>query len=170
MRGLSTLALRMERHSATAAALGAWLERQQGVARVWYPALATHPQHEVASRQLAQGGGMLAFELDGGRAAGAALIDTLTIPVRTASLGSVFTIVSHPPSTTHRQLDDAALAAAGITAGLLRCSVGLEDLDDLTADFSLALDAARTAGDRGEPATGGTTAASTRGAAEPTPV
>jgi cystathionine beta-lyase/cystathionine gamma-synthase len=147
MRGLSTLALRMERHSATAAALGAWLEGQPGVTRVWYPSLATHPQHEVATRQLARGGGMLAFDLAGGRAAGAALIDTLTIPVRTASLGSVFTIVSHPPSTTHRQLDDAALAAAGITAGLLRCSVGLEDLDDLIADFSRALDAARAAGD-----------------------
>jgi methionine-gamma-lyase len=143
MRGLSTLALRMERHSSSAAALGEWLEAQPGVARVWYPTLPTHPQHEVASRQLARGGGMLAFELDGGRAAGRTFIDTLEIPVRTASLGSVFTIVSHPPSTTHRQLDDAALASAGITAGLLRCSVGLEDLDDLVADFGRALDAAR---------------------------
>ena len=148
MRGLSTLALRMERHSTTGAALAIWLEAQPGVARVWYPTLASHPQHDVATRELARGGGMLAFELDGGRAAGAAVIDTLTIPVRTASLGSVFTIVSHPPSTTHRQLDDAALAAAGITPGLLRCSVGLEDLDDLVADFSRALAAARATADR----------------------
>jgi cystathionine beta-lyase/cystathionine gamma-synthase len=173
MRGLSTLALRMERHSATAAALGAWLEGQPGVTRVWYPSLATHPQHEVATRQLARGGGMLAFDLAGGRAAGAALIDTLTIPVRTASLGSVFTIVSHPPSTTHRQLDDGALAAAGITPGLLRCSVGLEDLDDLIADFSRALDAARAAGDVAGDAAGGATphvaAASSLGADEPAP-
>jgi cystathionine beta-lyase len=73
------------------------------------------------------------------------VIDTLEIPVRTASLGSVFTIVSHPPSTTHRQLDDAELVATGITPGLLRCSVGLEDLDDLIADFSRALAAARAA-------------------------
>ena len=145
MRGLSTLALRMERHSTTAAGLGAWLEAQPGVSRVWYPSLPTHPQHEVATRQLARGGGMLAFELAGGRAAGRAVIDALEIPVRTASLGSVFTIVSHPPSTTHRQLDDAALAAAGITPGLLRCSVGLEDLDDLVADFSQALESARGA-------------------------
>ncbi len=142
MRGLSTLALRMERHSATAAALAAWLETRPGVDRVWHPALASHPQHEVASRQLARGGGMLAFDLAGGRAAGEAFIDTLTIPERTASLGSVFSIVSHPPSTTHRQLDDAALASAGITAGLLRCHVGLEDLDDLVADFDRALGAA----------------------------
>jgi cystathionine beta-lyase/cystathionine gamma-synthase len=173
MRGLSTLALRMERHSATAAALGAWLEGQPGVTRVWYPSLATHPQHEVATRQLARGGGMLAFDLAGGRAAGAALIDTLTIPVRTASLGSVFTIVSHPPSTTHRQLDDGALAAAGITPGLLRCSVGLEDLDDLIADFSRALDAARAAGDVAGDAAGGATpdvaGASNLGADEPAP-
>jgi methionine-gamma-lyase len=169
MRGLSTLALRMERHSTTAAALGAWLEAQPGVTRVWYPDLPTHPQHEVATRQLARGGGMLAFELAGGRAAGAAVIDTLTIPARTASLGSVFTIVSHPPSTTHRQLDDAALAAAGITPGLLRCSVGLEDLDDLIDDFSHALQAARAASDPVAPATAAAAVASTAGADEPAP-
>ncbi len=145
MRGLSTLALRMERHSATAAALATWLEAQPGIRRVWHPSLASHPQAEVVSRVLDHAGGMLAFELDGGRAAGRAFIDALTIPARTASLGSVFTIVAHPPSTTHRQLDDAALGAAGITAGLLRCSVGLEDLDDLVADFGRALAAARAA-------------------------
>jgi cystathionine beta-lyase/cystathionine gamma-synthase len=145
MRGLSTLAIRMERHSATAAALAAWLERQEGVTRVYHPSLSSHPQHTVADRILRAGGGMLAFELDGGRAAGEAVIDTLTIPERTASLGSVFTMVVHPPSTTHRQLDEAALAASGITAGLLRCSVGLEDLEDLVADFAAALEAARSA-------------------------
>jgi O-acetylhomoserine/O-acetylserine sulfhydrylase-like pyridoxal-dependent enzyme len=92
---------------------------------------------------------MLAFELEGGpiggRAAGRAFIDALTIPERTASLGSIHTIVAHPPSTTHRQLDDLALAEAGIAPGLLRCSVGLEDLDDLIEDFGQALDAARAA-------------------------
>jgi methionine-gamma-lyase len=88
---------------------------------------------------------MLAFELAGGRASGGAFIDRLEIPARTASLGSVFSIVSHPPSTTHRQLDDRALAAAGITGGLLRCSVGLEDVEDLIIDFDQALVAARAA-------------------------
>jgi len=145
LRGISTLAIRMERHAATAAALAAWLERQAGVSRVYHPSLASHPQHEVAMRQLALGGGMLAFELAGGRAAGRAFIDALSIPELTASLGSVFTMVVHPPSTTHRQLDDAALASAGITAGLLRCSVGLEDLDDLVADFERGLAAASAA-------------------------
>ena len=145
MRGLSTLAIRMERHSATAAALAAWLERQEGVTRVYHPSLASHPQHAVADRILRAGGGMLAFELAGSRAAGEAFIDALTIPELTASLGSVFTMVVHPPSTTHRQLDEAALAASGITAGLLRCSVGLEDLDDLVADFEAGLAAAGAA-------------------------
>jgi methionine-gamma-lyase len=142
LRGISTLAIRMERHAATAAALAAWLERQAGVSRVYHPSLASHPQREVAMRQLTLGGGMLAFELAGGRSAGRAFIDALSIPELTASLGSVFTMVVHPPSTTHRQLDDAALASAGITAGLLRCSVGLEDLDDLIADFERGLAAA----------------------------
>ena len=170
MRGLSTLALRMERHSATAGALAAWLEQQDGVSRVWHPSLPTHPQHAVASRQLATGGGMLAFELAGGRAAGEAVIDTLTIPARTASLGSVFSIVTHPPSTTHRQLDDAALAAAGITPGLLRCSVGLEDLDDLVADFTRALEAAVAATPGSSGTSQRTPAAEPATRPEPTPV
>ena len=172
MRGLSTLALRMDRHSATAAALAAWLEAQPGVTRVWHPTLASHPQFDVAARQLAGGGGMLAFELAGGRAAGEAVIDALTIPARTASLGSVFTIVTHPPSTTHRQLDDAALVAAGITPGLLRCSVGLEDLDDLVADFEVALGAARSvaSGTSRHPAASDAGAGAGPRRAEPTPV
>jgi methionine-gamma-lyase len=143
LRGLTTLALRMERHSATATALASWLERQPGVDRVYHPALPSHPQASIARRQLRLGGGMLAFELAGGRPAGRAFIDALTIPERTASLGSIHTIVTHPPSTTHRQLSDAEIAAAGIAPGLLRCSVGLEDLDDLQADFAQALGAAR---------------------------
>ena len=153
LRGISTLAIRMERQAATAAALAGWLERQDAVSRVYHPSLASHPQHEVAVRQLTLGGGMLAFELAGGRSAGRAFIDALSIPELTASLGSVFTMVVHPPSTTHRQLDDAALASAGITAGLLRCSVGLEDLDDLIGDFERGLAAA--------PAEAGTAAAPT---------
>jgi methionine-gamma-lyase len=145
LRGISTLVIRMERHAATATALASWLERQDPVSRVYHPSLASHPQREIAMRQLTLGGGMLAFELAGGRSAGRAFIDALSVPELTASLGSVFTMVVHPPSTTHRQLDDAALASAGITAGLLRCSVGLEDLDDLVTDFERGLAAARAA-------------------------
>jgi cystathionine beta-lyase/cystathionine gamma-synthase len=148
LRGIATLAIRMERHATSAAALARHLTGRDGVARVIYPGDKRHPQHEVARRQLASGGGMLAVELEGGRAAGEAFIDALTIPERTASLGSIHTIVTHPPSTTHRQLDEAALLATGITPGLLRVSVGLEDVEDLIADVDVALEAARIAAGR----------------------
>ena len=151
LRGITTLAVRMARHAASARALAMWLEAQPGVVRVHHPDLPNHPQRTVAARQFPHGSGMLAFELEGGpiggRAAGQAFIDALTIPERTASLGSIHTIVAHPPTTTHRQFDDAALAAAGIAPGLLRCSVGLEDLDDLIDDFGQALAQARVAAD-----------------------
>jgi methionine-gamma-lyase len=145
LRGIMTVAVRVERHARTAAALGAWLERQAGVERVLYPGLPSHPQHAVAMRQFRPGvaGGMLAVEVAGGRAAGRAVIDALTLTELTASLGSVHTMVVHPPSTSQRQMTEAQLAAAGITPGLLRVSVGLEDLEDLEADFSAALQAAR---------------------------
>jgi cystathionine beta-lyase/cystathionine gamma-synthase len=142
LRGIPTLALRMERHSANAAALAAWLERQEGVSRVHHPSLASHPQHAIAARQLTAGGGMLAVEVGGGRAAGRAVIDALSVAELTASLGSVHTMVVHPPSTTHRQLDEAALLEAGISPGLLRISVGLEDVDDLMTDLGRGLAAA----------------------------
>jgi methionine-gamma-lyase len=145
LRGIPTLALRMERHAATAAVLAELLEGAPGVEQVWYPARPSHPQHAVAARQLAGGGGMLAFELAGGAAAGRTFIDALRIPERTASLGSIHTIVVHPPSTTHRQLTPAQLADAGIAPGLLRVSVGLEDAADLVADVQGALAAARAA-------------------------
>lgn len=144
LRGILTLAVRAERHAATAAALAGWLERQDGVRSVLYPGLPTHPQYEVAQRQFRGGvaGGMLAFEVEGGRAAGRAIIDALTLAELTASLGSVHTMVVHPPSTSHRQSTEAELLEAGITPGLLRVSVGLEDLEDLEADFAAALSAA----------------------------
>ena len=145
LRGIPTLAVRAERHARTAASLASWLEVQPGVLSVLYPGLPSHPQHDVAVRQFRAGvaGGMLAFEVDGGRVAGRAVIDTLRLPELTASLGSVHTMVVHPPSTSHRQLSEAELLETGITPGLLRVSVGLEDLEDLEADFSDALAAAR---------------------------
>ena len=151
LRGLTTLAVRMERHAATARALAAWLETEPAVERVLYPGLASHGQHDLAQRQFPISGGMLAFEVAGGRAAGGAFIDALTIPELTASLGSIHTIVAHPPTTTHRQLSDAELAQAGIAPGLLRCSVVLEDLDDLRTDFAAALEAAAAAGAAAKP-------------------
>jgi methionine-gamma-lyase len=157
LRGILTLAVRAERHAATAAALAAWLERQDGVRAVLYPGLPSHPQHHVALRQFRPGvaGGMMAFEVEGGRAAGRAVIDAMTLPELTASLGSVHTMVVHPPSTSHRQSTEAELLDAGITPGLLRVSVGLEDLEDLQADVAAALAAAvTTRGGRPVPALG----------------
>ena len=151
LRGIPTLALRMERHGATAARLAAFLETAPGVARVLYPMLPSHPDHAVAARLLASGGGMLALELAGGAAAARAFVDALRIPERTASLGSIHTIVVHPPSTTHRQLSAAELAEAGIAPGLLRVSVGLEDADDLLADMAQALEVARRGRARPDP-------------------
>lgn len=143
LRGIETLGLRMERHCANGLGLARWLEGRAGIRAVRYPGLASHPDAAVASRQLRAGGGMLALELEGGRAAGRAFLDALTIGERTASLGAVFTMAVHPPSMTHRQLDAAALAEAGIPEGLIRVSVGIEDLDDLVRAFDVALEAAR---------------------------
>jgi cystathionine beta-lyase/cystathionine gamma-synthase len=145
LRGIATLAVRLERQARTAAALAAFLEGRDGVARVTYPGLPSHPQRDVARRILDGGGAMLSVDLAGGREAGRAFFDALTIPERTASLGSVHTMVVHPPTSSHRAFDAASLSAAGITEGLLRVSVGLEDEADLLADFAQALEVARAA-------------------------
>jgi cystathionine beta-lyase/cystathionine gamma-synthase len=145
LRGLATLGVRLDRHAATSAALAGWLERQDGVRHVRHPLLPSHPEKAIVARQFHGASGMFAFELEGGRSSARAFLDALQVPARTASLGSIHTMVVHPPSTTHRQLDDAELAAAGIGPGLLRCSIGLEDVDDLLADFAAGLEAARGA-------------------------
>lgn len=142
LRGLETLHVRMERSTTTAHALARLLEARRPLVRsVYYPGLPSHPQSAVAQRILRAGGGMLAFDV-GDRAAAAAFLDALTIPPRTASLGSVRTMTVHPPSSTHRQLDEQGLREAGISAGLVRVSVGLEDVEDLAADFERGLAAA----------------------------
>lgn len=138
LRGLATLHVRMERHVESALALARHLEPTGLVRAAFYPGLPSHPQFAVAQRQLRAGGGMFALDV-GDRQTAARVLDALTIPPMTASLGSVRTMAVHPPSTTHRQLDTAALARAGIREGLIRVSVGLEDVDDLIADFDQAL-------------------------------
>ena len=141
LRGLKTLALRMERHSANALAVARALEGADGVNEVRYPGLPSHPQHALAQRTLRGGmaGGMLSVDLAGGRAAGEAFLDRLRVAVHATSLGSVETLCSHPASSSHRQLDDAGLAAAGMTPGTLRISIGLEDPEDLVEDLTAAL-------------------------------
>ncbi len=141
LRGLKTLALRMGRHSANALAAGRALEGAQGVARVLYPGLASHPQHELAMRILCDGmaGGMLALDLEGGRQHGERFLGRVRVAVHATSLGGVETLVSHPASSSHRQLSDEELAAAGLTPGMVRVSIGLEDEMDLVEDlFSAA--------------------------------
>ena len=145
LRGIATVAVRMERQARTALALAAFLEGRRGVRGVTYPGLPSHPQADVAARILDSGGAMLAVDLAGGREAGRVFFDALRLPERTASLGSVHTMVVHPPTSSHRALGVEALAAAGITEGLLRVSVGLEDEADLVADFGQALEAALAA-------------------------
>jgi cystathionine beta-lyase/cystathionine gamma-synthase len=141
LRGLKTLALRMERHSSNAYAVACALEGARGVERLLYPGLPSHPQHELARRVLRDGmaGGMLSLDLSGGRPAGEAFLGRLRVAVHATSLGSAETLCSHPASSSHRQLDDEALALAGMTPGMVRVSIGLEDPDDLVADLTAAI-------------------------------
>jgi len=109
---------------------------------VHWPGLAGHPDHAVAAALLSGFGGMLAFELAGGRAAGIAFVEAVRLAALAPSLGGAETLVLHPASTSHRQLDEAGLRAAGVTEGSIRVSAGLEHPDDLWADFAQALTAA----------------------------
>jgi methionine-gamma-lyase len=144
LRGLKTLALRMQRHSSNALAVARALEAAPGVDAVRYPGLESHPQHQLAMRQLRDGmaGGMLSIELAGGRAAGERFLDNLQVAVHATSLGGVETLCSHPATSSHRQFDDAALREAGLSPGTVRISIGLEDEDDLVADLTRAAGAA----------------------------
>ncbi len=140
LRGLKTLGIRMDRHSSNALAVATALERAPGVDALRYPGLPSHPQHALAARTLRGGmaGGMLALELSGGRAAGERFLDLIKVAVHATSLGSAETLCSHPASSSHRQLSDAALAEAGLSPGMIRVSIGLEDPDDLVADLAAA--------------------------------
>jgi O-acetylhomoserine/O-acetylserine sulfhydrylase-like pyridoxal-dependent enzyme len=143
MRGLATLELRMERHTATASSLALFLEQHPKVEAVHHPSLASHPQRAVAERLLPKGsGGMLAFEVAGGVEAGTRFCDAVELAWVAASLGGIQTLVGHAASTTHRQMDADARRAAGIADGLIRVSVGLEDVDDIVRDFARALEKA----------------------------
>jgi cystathionine beta-lyase/cystathionine gamma-synthase len=139
-RGLKTLTVRMARHNATGLALAQWCAAQQGFVRVHYPGLPQHPDHEVAQRLLEGGfGGMLGLELKGGVRAAERFLRALTIAAHAPSLGGVETLVSEPRLTSHAGISAEQRAHAGIPDGFLRFSLGLEDPDDLIADFAQAL-------------------------------
>lgn len=141
LRGLKTLALRMDRHCANAAAVASLMQRHPAVAAVHYPGLASHPQHAVAQRQMRQPGGMIALELHGGIDAGKRFIDALRMVACAVSLGDAESLAQHPASMTHSTYTPEERAAAGIGDGLVRLSCGLEDTADLLADVAQALDA-----------------------------
>jgi cystathionine beta-lyase/cystathionine gamma-synthase len=140
IRGVQTLALRMREHSANAAVLAERLAGHPAVDFVYFPGRADHPDHAVAARLLDGFGGMVAFDLAGGREAGFGFTKRVRLIKLAASLGGVETTVLHPATTSHRQLDADELRAAGIGEGTVRLSVGIENVDDLWGDLHQALD------------------------------
>jgi O-succinylhomoserine sulfhydrylase len=139
LKGLETLALRMEAQSRTALELARWLEGHPRVRRVHYPGLPSHPQHRLAMQQQRTGGAIVSFEVDGGREAAWRIVDSTRLVSITANLGDTKTTITHPASTTHGRISPEAQKAAGISEGLLRLAVGLEALADLQADLGRGL-------------------------------
>ncbi|WP_424942020.1 methionine gamma-lyase [Aliiroseovarius crassostreae] len=143
LRGLKTLALRLDRHCASADIVANWLEAHPAVGAVHFPGLPSFPQHDLARRQMDKPGAMIAFELvgdrDGGMAAGIALMNRLTMIQRAVSLGDAESLIQHPASMTHSTYTPEERAAHGISDGLIRLSVGLEEVEDILADLDQAL-------------------------------
>lgn len=140
MRGMKTLALRMDRHCENAQEVAQFIEAHPATVQVHYPGLASFPQHALAHRQMRQMGGMMAFELHGGLQAGIRFMDALTLVARAVSLGDAESLAQHPASMTHSTYTPEERAAHGISEGLVRLSVGLEDVEDILADIGQALD------------------------------
>lgn len=139
LKGLETLKLRMDAHSASSLQLAQWLEKQPNVARVFYPGLPSHPQHALAMRQQKTGGGIVAFEVKGGKAAAWRVIDNTRMLSITANLGDTKTTITHPATTTHARITPEARAAAGISDSLIRIAVGLEAVIDIRNDLARGL-------------------------------
>lgn len=139
LRGIKTLALRMRQHNDNALALAQWLQQQPAVRQVNYPGLPQHPQHAIAREQMHGFGGVLSFELAGGDAAVRRLLSRCQLLLRAATLGTVDTLLGVPSTTSHVECTAAERVALGIPAGLVRCSVGIEDIRDIIADLQQAL-------------------------------
>jgi O-succinylhomoserine sulfhydrylase len=136
LKGLETLRIRMQAHSAGALILARWLEQQPAVTRVYYPGLESHPQHALACRQQSGFGGVVSFEIRGGRQEAWAIIDSTRMISITANLGDAKTTITHPATTTHGRLTQKERDDAGIRDNLIRISVGLEDVEDIQADVA----------------------------------
>ena len=139
LRGLKTLEIRMERHCANAKAIAEYLDKHPAVEKVYYPGLKDHVGHDIAARQMKDFGGMLSFEVKGGRAAGTKLVNALRLITVAVSLGDAETLIEHPASMTHSTYTEEELAASGIPGGLIRLSAGLENAEDIIADLEQAL-------------------------------
>ncbi|NWG00757.1 MAG: aminotransferase class I/II-fold pyridoxal phosphate-dependent enzyme [Thermoanaerobaculaceae bacterium] len=139
LRGIRTLGMRVERAQENARALAAWLERHPAVEWLRYPGLPSHPQHELAQRQMDGPGSMIAFELKGGVEAGRRVMNAVRLVTLAVSLGGVESLIEHPASMTHKGVAAEEQLRQGITPGLVRLSVGCEDLEDLRADLEQAL-------------------------------
>ena len=139
--GLKTLELRMQRHSKNALAIANYLTRHEKIEAVLYPGLDNNPYHDLANRQMNNGyGGIVSFEVKGELEAAHKLLDALTIPSIAISLGSTDSLIQNPASMTHRSLDRETRMAAGINDGLIRLSVGIENIEDLIDDLEQALE------------------------------
>ena len=139
LKGLETLRIRMEAHCQNAQALAEWLQEQPAVTKVNYPGLSSHPQHGLASKQQKGFGGVLSFEVKGGQAAAWKVIDSTKLLSITANLGDTKSTITHPATTTHGRVASEARLEAGVTDGLIRIAVGLEDVVDLQADLEMGL-------------------------------
>ena len=141
LRGLKTLGIRVERAQKSAMEIARWLEQQPEIGRVRYIGLESHPQHALAARQMSGFGSMISFELKGGLEAGRILMDHVQLATLAVSLGGVETLIEHPASMTHAGMSAEDRRSAGFSDGLVRYSVGIEDVEDLIADLRQALDA-----------------------------
>jgi methionine-gamma-lyase len=139
-RGLKTLAIRMERHSTSAQKIAEWLEAHSKIEWVRYPGLKSHPQYEIAQRQHKAQGGMITFEVKGGFSAGEAVMNSVKLSQLAVSLGGVESLIQHPASMTHASMGKEIREEAGITDGLVRLSVGIENVEDIIADLEQALE------------------------------
>jgi O-succinylhomoserine sulfhydrylase len=140
LKGLETLSIRMKAQSDRALALARWLEQQPAIERVYYPGLASHPQHALAmAQQNGSGGAVVSFITRGGREGAFTTIDATRICSITANLGDTKTTITHPASTSHGRLSEPQRQAAGIVQGMIRVAVGLDDVEDLKADLSAGL-------------------------------
>jgi cystathionine beta-lyase/cystathionine gamma-synthase len=140
LRGIKTLAVRMDRHCANAQDLAVWLQDHPKIEHIYYPGLPSHPRHELAARQMRHFGGMISVRVQGGKEGALRLLTRTRLFSLAESLGGVESLISHPATMTHASLPAEARAARGIDEGLVRLSVGIEDIDDLRADLAQALE------------------------------